>query len=100
MADGLKELQVIGVYPVEPSRGLFEETVEVQWGPGLSGLELEQARERVREHFAGLYLVEIRVSPPSAEIDWMAITQQIPNAPRSNWQVPYDERCVSQCEGR
>lgn len=100
MAVDLEEFQVIGVHPVEPSPRVFDETVEIQWGSGLSDSELEHARERVREHFAGLYLLEVRVSPPGAEVDWTAITQPVPGSPRSNWQVPYDERCVSQHEGR
>ena len=100
MPADLADLEVLGVHPVEPSGRLFEETLEIQWGPGLSDVDLEHARASVREHFAGLYLLEVRVDPHGATVDWSEITQQVPGSPPSDWQVPYDERCVSEEEGR
>ena len=100
MPGDLANLEVLGVHPVEPSKRLSEETLELQWGPALSGADLENARASVREHFEGLYLLEVRVDPHDATVDWSGITQPVPGSPRTNWQVPYDERCVSEVEGR
>jgi len=49
----------------------------------------------VMEHFAGLHIIEIEVTPSSDELDWSEITQRIAGAPRSNWQVPYDQRALN-----
>jgi len=95
----LQDLEVLGVHPIEVSQMLFDETVELQWGAELPEPELARARECVREHFAGLYLLEIRVSPPDAEIDWLEITQPLPETPRANWQVAYDERPIDAASG-
>ena len=97
---GPKEFEIVGVHSVEPSQRLMDETVEIQFGAGLSGRALDEARENVRQHFAGLFLLEVRIDPPGEEIDWLTVTQPIPDTPRSNWQVPYDERCISASDGR
>jgi hypothetical protein len=66
----LQQLRVLGLHPINPSEALFVETLEIQWGSDISGDELERARQHVREHFEGLYLIEVEVDPPDAEIDW------------------------------
>jgi hypothetical protein len=93
-------LAIVGVYPVEPSDALFNETLEIQWGSGLSGEDLERARQHVRQHFDGLYLIEVQVEPADAEVPWAEITQPVPGQPPPNWQVPYDERVIDASQGR
>lgn len=100
MASELRNIHVLGVHRIEPSPGLFDETLAIQWGEGLSGENLARAEENVREHFAGLYLIEFQVDLPDAAIDWEEITQSIPGQPRSNWQVPYDEQLIDKRSGR
>lgn len=41
------------------------------------------------------YLVEMEVRGLSGQLDLCGITQEMPNQPRSNWQVPYDEQYLS-----
>jgi len=96
----LESLLVVGVHPVAPTEDQFREAVEMQWGHGLTGHELARAHDRVREHFAGLYLIKVRAVPADADIDWRAVTQPAEGQPRANWQVPYDERRLQKEEGR
>ena len=56
MGSTLESLQICGVHRVEPTIEQFDETIEIQWGTGLIGAKLDQARENVREHYEGLYL--------------------------------------------
>ena len=100
MVSSLQELQILGVHPVVPSVEEFDEAVAIQWGPSLVGNELERARESVRAHFSGLFLIEIQIQPADAEVNWSEITQPIDGHDRSNWQVPYDERPIDQTTGR
>jgi hypothetical protein len=96
----LQAIKVLGVHPIELSDKLFYDTLEIQWGSGLTGLELEQAEQSVREHFSGLYQVEVQLAPPDAAIEWGEITQPLAAQPESNWQVPYDESVVDAGSGR
>jgi hypothetical protein len=96
----LESLRVLRVHPVVPTEGQFREAVETQWGHDLTGQELARAEDRVREHFAGLYLVEVFAVPVDADIDWGAVTQPVEGQPRANWQVPYDERRLRKEENR
>ena len=41
-------------------------------------------------------LIEIRVSDVREEIDFGSFELPTPGQPRSNWQVPYDERVLSE----
>jgi hypothetical protein len=98
---GLRDVKIVGVHPVHPSDELFQETLEIQWGPDLEGDELEEAREHVRAHFDGLYLFEVQLDPPDVEVDWVGgFTQSSTNVPERERQVPYDERVVDQAAGR
>lgn len=96
---GLRNVTILGVHPVHPSDALFEETLEIQWGPGLEGDELEEAREHVRAHFDGLYLFEVQLDPPDAEVDWGVFTQSPHSTPERERQVPYDERVIDAAAG-
>jgi hypothetical protein len=40
------------------------------------------------------HLVEVELIDEDG-IDWGAITQEVPDQPMSNWQVPWDERPVN-----
>ena len=96
----LRDVAILGVHPVLPSEQLFEETLEIQWGADLTGDDLRDARERVREHFDALYLIEVRLDPANAEVDWAEFTTPQIDQPEANWQVPWDERPVDEQEGR
>jgi hypothetical protein len=100
MADLLRDVTILGVHPVVPSEDLFEETLEAQWGSGLTGDSLREARQHVRDHFQGLYLIELKIEPPSAEVDWSAFTQPRADTPEEEWQVPYDEQPLDESSGR
>jgi hypothetical protein len=90
----LRSLTVIGIHPVVPTRQQFDDALKVMWGEGLRGKELEKAKRDVQEHFDGLYLLEIEIEPPDADIDWTDLTQPVEGKPRENWQVPWDERRI------
>src|SRR4029453_1715010 len=98
--DKLRDVTILGVHPVVAADELFDETVRMQWGSDLAGEALKDARQRVREHFEGLYLIELQLDPPSAEVNWMAFTQPQIGQPESSWQVPYDEQPVNPLEGK
>jgi hypothetical protein len=66
---------------------MLAKTRDVQWGADLSGSSLVAANESVRQHFDGLYLIEIAVSPPDVEIEWEKITQPISGQPSDSRQV-------------
>jgi hypothetical protein len=95
----LREIRVLGVHPVVPSATEFAKTLEWQWGSDLSGPALESARRNVQEHYSRLFLIEIKIEPANAKIDWGEFTQPIPGEPRSSWQVPYDERSIAKTSG-
>jgi hypothetical protein len=95
-----RNFRILGVHPVEPTDDLFEETLEMQWGPDLSGAELEEARRAVHEHFAGLYLFEVEIDPPGADLDWRQVAQPAESLPPSSWQVPYNEQVIDRAKGR
>jgi hypothetical protein len=100
MATSMRDLQILGVYPVVPTPAELKETLEIQWGSDLKGKELDLAKEHVRDHFNRLFLIEIQTNPPSAKLNWEKITQPDATQPRSNWQVPYDEQPIEESEGR
>jgi hypothetical protein len=91
MSPPLRSLNVLGVHSVVPTEQEFREAVAIQWGEDLTAEQSRRAEGDVREHFGNLYLLEIEIDPPDADIDWSAITQSIDGQPRANWQVPYGE---------
>lgn len=100
MKKPLRDIQVLGIHPVWPTSGQFQEALDTQWGSNLPETELETARKHVREHFEGLYLIEVQLHPPNAKIDWAEFTQPLKDVPQSNWQVPYDERPIDETTRR
>src|SRR5262245_53902706 len=94
MAEPLRDVTILGLHPVELSPELFDQAVELQWGTDLTGDELRDARRQVEELFASLHLVEVRLDPPGAEVDWGAFTQAQDGVDESEWQVAYDEQPV------
>jgi hypothetical protein len=92
MSPSLLLLEIVGVHPVVPTEQEFREAIAIQWGENLSDERLCRAESQIREHFANLYLLEIKIEPADADINWSAITQPIEDRPQANWQVPYDER--------
>jgi hypothetical protein len=99
MATALQSVRVLGVHHVEPSTEQFNETVEVQWGDGLTGEKLKEAEESVREHYNGLYLIEVQIDPPDATVEWGDFAQRIVGKPQSDWQVAYDKRAIDASNG-
>jgi hypothetical protein len=91
-------IRVIGLHPIVPTDAEFSAARDIQWGDDLHGEALKNANRAVREHFTGLYLIEIEVHPQGSEINWRAITQPISGKPFSEWQAPWDE--CSTGEGR
>jgi hypothetical protein len=75
MASSLHEFRILGLHPIVPSVEELDEALRIQWGSGLAGSELERARESVKAHFSGLFLIEIQIKPADAEIDWFEIPQ-------------------------
>jgi hypothetical protein len=45
------------------------------------------------------HLIEVEFDAPTPDYDWGKVTQETPGQPRSNWQVPWDERPIDH-EGR
>jgi len=93
---GNTTIRVLGIHPVVPTPDEFAAAREIQWGAELVGEAQEQANGAVREHFAGLHLIEIELAPSHSDVDWMAITQPISGEPSSKWQVPWDERSTGE----
>jgi hypothetical protein len=87
-------IRVIGLHPIEATDDEFDLARGIQWGDDLHGEALENANRAVREHFAGLYLIEIEAQPPDSHVDWNSITQPVAGVPSANWQVPWDERRI------
>lgn len=92
----LRSLRIIGMHPIIPSADQFREAIEVMWGTGLTGVQVADAERCTREHFSSLFLLEVEIEPPDAEVDWSAITQPIDGQPPENWQVPWDERRIGE----
>ena len=46
------------------------------------------------------HLVEAQLDVPDPDYAWGDVTQEEPGQPRSNWQVPYDERPLDDAAGR
>ena len=44
------------------------------------------------------HIVEIELKAPSDEFDFGAVTQEVPDQSRDNWQVAYDEQQVGDDE--
>lgn len=83
---------VRAVHPYTANNELLADTVRWQYGDRLSPEERRVAEDRVREHFGALYLLEVAGADLAGRFDWAQVTQEIPDLPRANWQVPYDER--------
>lgn len=100
MGDALRSLRIVGLHPVIPSDEQFHEAVGIMYGEDLGDEERAAAEAQVREHFANLYLLEMQVEPPGAEIDWAEITQPVDGQPRDSWQVAYDDNPLDEDESR
>jgi hypothetical protein len=86
-------MKMAGVHHVKVNEGQMEEAIEMQWGSGLEGKELDRARAYVQDHFTNLYLIEIESDKTiSTDFEWGEVTQEVQGVPRENWQAPYDER--------
>jgi len=96
----VRQFEILGTHFVVPTPAEFNEALEIQWGVGLLGAELERARQMVKEHFSGLFLIEVEITPTDAEIDWSNVTQPIAGQDRSNWQVAYGETRVDRFASR
>lgn len=94
MSTPLRAVRVIGIHHVTPSPPQFDEALDIMWGDGLRGEELERAKQNVREHFEGLYLLEVEIEPGDADVDLGEFTQPVDDTPRESWQAPWDERPV------
>jgi hypothetical protein len=99
MVHPLRDVRVVGLHPVEMTPEMLDDAIEIQWGPGLEGDELADARGEVRAHFAGLYVIEIRLDPADAEFDWAEFAQSQDGVPESEWQVAYDEQPIDEAAG-
>lgn len=89
---------VRGVHPYPATAKLLADTLVWQYGDNLSADERKAAEERVREHLASVYLLEVSGEDLTRRFEWGKITQEIPSLPRAQWQVPYEERPLD--EGR
>jgi hypothetical protein len=93
---GRPRLRVVGVHPVRPTLQQFQAALAALWGEDLGAEERQSAEDEVRSHFAALFLIEAEITPPAADFDWSGVTQEVPGEPRSSWQVPYDERQLTE----
>jgi hypothetical protein len=96
----MNELTVIGLHRVPYSPADVADAVAFMWGQDLPANELECAVVAAREHFDRLRLVEIKVHPADAQIDWSSISQPVPGVKPADWQVPYDEELLDPGHGR
>ena len=96
----LKHVVVVGVHRFETSADEFTKAVESQWGAGLRGEELAEARMRTWKHFADLRLIEVRIEPADAHFDWGDFVQSADDLPEDEWQVAYDEQPLDEQAGR
>lgn len=71
----VQSIEIIGAHPVVISEQEFNSAVAALWGNGLTGIERENAEKNVKEHFDDLYLIEIKVNPSDAMVDWDMIGQ-------------------------
>jgi hypothetical protein len=65
---------------------------------------------KLRVKIAGVYavdaeelvhLIEILIEGGAVDgFDFGQVTQELPDKPRMNWQVPYDERVISESDGK
>jgi hypothetical protein len=85
-------LLILGVHPVVPSAEMFEATLLWQYGSVLDPAERSAAERAVHEHFATLFLLELRGTDLRARFPWGEITQEAPGAARDTWQAVYDEQ--------
>ena len=92
MKNAILSTRILGVHPVVPTVDEFREAVEILCGEDLEGPELAEAESRVRDHFEGLYLIELHVDPQGIEFDWSKVTQPEKDKPPESWQAAYDER--------
>lgn len=92
MENSISSTRILGVHPVVPSAEEFREAVEFLYGEDLEAPELADAESRVREHFEGLYLIELHVYSQGIEFDWSKVTQPEYDKPPETWQAAYDER--------
>jgi hypothetical protein len=98
MKNQLRDIHILGVHPVRPTAGEFEEALQIM-KLDRSDADLKTMRNYVRGHFDGLYLIEVQLRPPKAKLDWGEITQPRDDRPRENWQVPWDERPIDESAG-
>lgn len=97
--NALHDVTILGVHPVEPSQETLDEALALHFGDDLEGEELNAARKEVAEQLARLFLIEVRLDPPDADLDWGEFTQHQDDVDESEWQVAYDERPVDESAG-
>lgn len=85
-------IKIVGVHRYPVTEELFRRTLGYQWGEGLAGAALKKAEKHVREHFENLYVLEVFVDGQIEDFNWSEVTQEIPDQPKENWQVPYYEQ--------
>lgn len=100
MLDNRNSARILGIHPVVPTAEEFREAIMILRGEGLEGLELAEAEAHVREHFDGLYLIELQIGEDDPEFDWSCVTQPVEGQPPENWQVAYDEQNLDGESGR
>jgi hypothetical protein len=86
-------VKVLGIHPVHISKDTLLENARLEFGDQFNLddiLALDDSAFRAR--FSNLYLVEVLIERFDSNFDSGTITQELPGAPRDNWQVPYDER--------
>jgi hypothetical protein len=47
-----------------------------------------------------VHIIELLVEGDAGSFDIGEVTQEVARTPKSNWQVPYDERVLEESEGR
>ncbi len=99
MTVALMDITILGVHKVDPSQAILDEALELQWGDELEGDELKAAQQQVADHFSRLFLIEVKLMPPDADLDWGEFTQAQDDVDESEWQVAYDERPVDEEAG-
>lgn len=94
-----KSIKILASHTLKPTAAELKEALEFMYGEDLEPDDFAQAKAQVAEHYAGLRLIILQVTPPDADIDFGAITQPVDDLPEENWQVPYDESPLDEADG-
>lgn len=94
-----ESIRIVGLHRYLPSKSQVEAYIDENREISSDEEDIKDLMESIRGVLSSVYLIEIVVLPPDADIDWCHISQELPGVEVGNQQAPYDERAIDDKPG-